>query len=289
MIQKVNLCKQEYCSTYGETVIKFGKNLGFTVSPYDEDNKRFSIKNIKGDFEITKITQRDFGKQTNGGFEMNVPSIKDVDFDLLFRFDPNVYEPTLVIEPESSQIQSLDESKSPESVIPSYLSKLNENSKLYKIASNHKYADVIFITSDDTKIPSHRCILVNYSNIFGQIFEETAETPVEINVNDSTADTIQYALDFVNGKPDSIIGKEMEVFKFAVNYGIKDLIETCCSFFEESVVPENVCEYIVIAYDNNFEELKQKCLKMLVEKKKEIDALKIVKLPKNIFIDAFFL
>uniref|UniRef100_A0A914Q540 BTB domain-containing protein n=1 Tax=Panagrolaimus davidi TaxID=227884 RepID=A0A914Q540_9BILA len=67
------------------------------------------------------------------------------------------------------------------------------------------------------------------------------------------------------------------------------LMDACCTYFEESVNPSNVCELIKIAYSNNFEELKQKCLKILVEKKKEINPRKFAELPKNILIDFFTL
>uniref|UniRef100_A0A914PE00 Uncharacterized protein n=1 Tax=Panagrolaimus davidi TaxID=227884 RepID=A0A914PE00_9BILA len=80
----------------------------------------------------------------------------------------------------------------------------------------------------------------------------------------------------------------MKVFKFAVKFGIHDLIDECRSIFEESVDSTNVCEFIQIAYSNNFDELKQKCLKILAKKKEEIDSTKIAELPKNILSDAFF-
>uniref|UniRef100_A0A914PK95 BTB domain-containing protein n=1 Tax=Panagrolaimus davidi TaxID=227884 RepID=A0A914PK95_9BILA len=80
----------------------------------------------------------------------------------------------------------------------------------------------------------------------------------------------------------------MEVFKFAVKFGIQDLIDACVSYFEESVDSTNVCEFVQIAYSYNFEDLKQKCLKILVEKKEEMDSTKIAELDKNILFDVYF-
>uniref|UniRef100_A0A914Y8B8 Uncharacterized protein n=1 Tax=Panagrolaimus superbus TaxID=310955 RepID=A0A914Y8B8_9BILA len=77
----------------------------------------------------------------------------------------------------------------------------------------------------------------------------------------------------------------MEVFKFAIEYDIDDILDACCTFFEKFVNSTNVCDYIQIAYSNNFEELKKKCLKFLIEKKKEIDSSKVADLPKNILSD----
>uniref|UniRef100_A0AC34FBY9 BTB domain-containing protein n=1 Tax=Panagrolaimus sp. ES5 TaxID=591445 RepID=A0AC34FBY9_9BILA len=224
-----------------------------------------------------------------GEYTIKHSSLKDINVLLTFRFDPNVYPGSASSSREkqkSIQTSAVVESR-PESVISSPTS-LNFASKLYKIGTDIRYADVIFITSDKTKIQSHRCIFGESSKIFAQIFDETAQTPVKIDVDDFNADTIQSALNFLYGKYDAINGKEMDVFKFAFKYDIKDLIEACCSFFEKSIDASNICEYIQIAYSNNFDELKKKCLKYLCKKKKEIDSSKVAELPKNILFDAFY-
>uniref|UniRef100_A0AC34FXW2 BTB domain-containing protein n=1 Tax=Panagrolaimus sp. ES5 TaxID=591445 RepID=A0AC34FXW2_9BILA len=159
--------------------------------------------------------------------------------------------------------------------------------KWYEIMSNNEYSDVTFISSDLNEIQSHRCLLSKYSKIFAQIIKEASELPVKINIEKFKAETIHAALDFLYDKIDAIDGKEMDVFTFALEYGIHQITDACCFFFEKSVDPTNVCEYIQIAYNQNFEELKKKCLKVLVEKKKEIDASKFAKLPENILSDFF--
>uniref|UniRef100_A0AC35GRU0 BTB domain-containing protein n=1 Tax=Panagrolaimus sp. PS1159 TaxID=55785 RepID=A0AC35GRU0_9BILA len=155
--------------------------------------------------------------------------------------------------------------------------------------SNKQYSDVTLISSDNIQITSHRCVLSKHSQIFAKIIDETSELPITINIEGFNGEIIQAALDFLYDKNDSINGKEMEIFNFADRYDIQDIMDACCSYFEESVNETNVCEYIQIAYSKNFEELKQKCLKILVEKKKEIDASKFADLPKNILIGAFCL
>uniref|UniRef100_A0AC35F786 BTB domain-containing protein n=1 Tax=Panagrolaimus sp. PS1159 TaxID=55785 RepID=A0AC35F786_9BILA len=152
--------------------------------------------------------------------------------------------------------------------------------------SNPQYSDVILLSSDNIKIPSHRCILAKYSKIFAKIFE-TSEIPVKINVENFNAETIKAALNFLYDKSDSIFGKEMDVYKFAVNYDIHGLINACCSIFLESVNAENVCEYIQIGYSKNFEELKQKCKQIIIQNKREIDDTKLKALPKDILFDVF--
>ena len=58
---------------------------------------------------------------------------------------------------------------------------------------------------------------------------------------------------------------------------------------EEIVDVQNVCEFIQIAYANNFEALKQKCRRILVEKKNQINSNSIKQLPKEILFEAFCL
>uniref|UniRef100_A0A914Y578 BTB domain-containing protein n=1 Tax=Panagrolaimus superbus TaxID=310955 RepID=A0A914Y578_9BILA len=161
----------------------------------------------------------------------------------------------------------------------------DNSSELYKIMSNQKYYDVILISSDEIEIPSHCCILAKYSKIFEKIIDESSESPVKINVENYNAEIIEAALNFLYDKSDAIDGKEIEIFRFAIEYDIDDILNSWCSFFEKFVDPSNVCDYIQIAYSNNFEELKKKCLKFLIEKKKEIDSSNVADLPKNILSD----
>uniref|UniRef100_A0A914QCI9 BTB domain-containing protein n=1 Tax=Panagrolaimus davidi TaxID=227884 RepID=A0A914QCI9_9BILA len=157
-------------------------------------------------------------------------------------------------------------------------------SKWYEIMSNNEYSDITFISSDNIQIKSHRCVLSKHSKILSTIFK-SRESPIEIIVEEFKGEIILAAIDFLYDKTDSIKGKEADVFKIAERYCIRDVTKACCLYFVESVNSTNVCELILIAYLNNFEELKQKCLKILVEKKKEINASKFAELPKNILID----
>uniref|UniRef100_A0A914QBH3 BTB domain-containing protein n=1 Tax=Panagrolaimus davidi TaxID=227884 RepID=A0A914QBH3_9BILA len=227
----------------------------------------------------------------HGDYNFVCDSTKSIILPLLFNF----YTDEIFVVEETKptfnelhglpQESSIDESR-PVSVIPSQI--LSKGmTLLHKLATNNRYADVCFISSDGEEIPSHRCILAEFSNIFLKIFEESTEFPIEITANDFDVETIQSALNFLYDKPDSIIGKEKEVYKFAVKFGIQILIDACLSFIEDSVNPSNVCEFIQFAYSNNFDELKQKCLNILVRKKEEIDPTKIAKLPSNILFDAF--
>uniref|UniRef100_A0A914QBJ1 BTB domain-containing protein n=1 Tax=Panagrolaimus davidi TaxID=227884 RepID=A0A914QBJ1_9BILA len=263
--------------------------------------------NLKLPYYVTKIQKNDLtgndievhlenpynveieGKK--GDYKMEHCSNKDFYVSLTFLYDPSISSKpskTSVTDKkkkDSPHAAIIDESR-PQSTLPSKSTK-EMDSYWYKIMSNERFADIFFVSSDNVKIPSHRCILYEVSPIIAKIIDETSELPVTINVEEFNAETIKASMDFLYGKIDSIKGKENEIFKFAVKYKIKMLMDACCSFFEESVNPANVCEIIQIAYSNNFEALKQKCLKILVEKKKEIDPSKFADLPKNIISDFF--
>uniref|UniRef100_A0A914QGH1 BTB domain-containing protein n=1 Tax=Panagrolaimus davidi TaxID=227884 RepID=A0A914QGH1_9BILA len=227
--------------------------------------------------------------------------VKDVNVCLSFIFESTVISETghnVTKNNESAKVSSNDTTKSQKrkssakendernsQPLPKKFK--NDPPKWYEIMSNKKYSDVTLISSDNIQIPSHRCVLSKHSQIFAKIIDETSELPITINIEGFNGETIQAASDILYDKTDSINGKEMEIFKFAERYDIQNIMDACCSYFEEFVDVTNVCEYIQIAYSKNFEELKQKCLKILVEKKKEIDASKFADLPKNILIDAF--
>uniref|UniRef100_A0A914PJV4 BTB domain-containing protein n=1 Tax=Panagrolaimus davidi TaxID=227884 RepID=A0A914PJV4_9BILA len=226
-----------------------------------------------------------------GDYNFICDSTNNIDFPLLFTFFADEIPITEETVPNSNELHglpqesSIDESR-PESVVPSPSS--NATTLLHKLATNNRYADVYFIASDGEKIPSHRNILAASSNIFAAIFEESTEVPIQITADDFDAETIKSALDFLYDKTDSIDGKEMKVFKFAINFGIQILVDECRSFFVNSVDSTDVCEFIEIAYSNNFDELKQKCLNILIQEKEKVDPTKIAKLPPNILFDAFF-
>uniref|UniRef100_A0A914PUS9 BTB domain-containing protein n=1 Tax=Panagrolaimus davidi TaxID=227884 RepID=A0A914PUS9_9BILA len=108
-----------------------------------------------------------------GDFNIGFFSANSIDLSLLFTFYAEESVPQLC---EPAQESAVDGSR-PESVIPSEFS--YATNILHKIGSNNRFADVCFIASDNTKIPSHRNFLVEFSNIFTKIFEETLETPVQ--------------------------------------------------------------------------------------------------------------
>uniref|UniRef100_A0AC34F3J7 BTB domain-containing protein n=1 Tax=Panagrolaimus sp. ES5 TaxID=591445 RepID=A0AC34F3J7_9BILA len=214
----------------------------FFLPGYDSLKFTYYIKKIKEsyekDIEIYVENPYDIEIQgKKGDFKIEQSSSKNVDIILSFNVTGQKLD---TCESEMTKQKCEVGESRPESVIPSQLS--NKNSKLIKIGSNRRFPDVFFITSDGTKIPAHRNILAEYSIIFAQIFNETSETPIKIDVDDFAAETIQSAVDFIYSKTGSDKEIKAEVFEFAIKYGIQDLIKTWRSFFEESVAPTNIQE-----------------------------------------------
>uniref|UniRef100_A0AC35GGY0 BTB domain-containing protein n=1 Tax=Panagrolaimus sp. PS1159 TaxID=55785 RepID=A0AC35GGY0_9BILA len=216
------------------------------------------------------------GKREN--FERILTTNENVTIDLSFAFDPTTFQSKIS---EDEQNAVLEESR-PVSTLPKPI----KSSIMYEVMANSKYFDVILISSDKIETQTHRCVLDKFSKTFSEMLaDSTGPIPIKININEFDAETIQASLDFLYDKTDSILGKERKIFQFAYGYDIDD---ACCLHFEKTVNVENVCEFIQIAYENGFEELKQKCRKFIASKKKEIDPLKIMELPKEIIVDVFY-
>uniref|UniRef100_A0A914QX39 BTB domain-containing protein n=1 Tax=Panagrolaimus davidi TaxID=227884 RepID=A0A914QX39_9BILA len=305
-----------------ETTYKFGKEKEFEflicqLYKKDSDNIVYKIQKTKGDFEISKILQGG-ESMTYNKFENTVILSLQKPRYLTFYISANIYETTddeydiigydseynkedSICENEMNQtrLESVYSSPFPRnssfarSVNSPFLKSVNNTPILKKRGLNESFceksnisnADVIFRTSDDKEIPATRKVLTEFSNILPQILKQT---PTYLNVSNFNGDTTQAAIDFMNGNIDAIKRKEFEVCKFAVTYDIQKLINACRLSFEESVNPSNVCEIIQIAYSNNFEELKQKCVKILIENKNEIGKSQIAKI-NPILADAVFL
>uniref|UniRef100_A0AC34GEK3 BTB domain-containing protein n=1 Tax=Panagrolaimus sp. ES5 TaxID=591445 RepID=A0AC34GEK3_9BILA len=75
-----------------------------------------------------------------------------------------------------------------------------KDSKWSEILSDKRYADVILVCRYNVyKIPTYRCLLAKYSNVFEEIFKKSNELPVKINTG-FDATTIKAALAFMLDK-----------------------------------------------------------------------------------------
>uniref|UniRef100_A0A914QJ93 BTB domain-containing protein n=1 Tax=Panagrolaimus davidi TaxID=227884 RepID=A0A914QJ93_9BILA len=154
--------------------------------------------------------------------------------------------------------------------------------------SDPKVVDVVILSADDVEIPSSRSILAKYSTVFTKIFDEKTELPIKLKIENFNVDTIISAFKFCFGRHVEVIQNITDVIRFFTEYAIFPLTDDCCKKLDESVTIENVCDIVPIAYSNNFESLKQKCLKLLSETKMSISPLKFKELPKNILVDMLY-
>ena len=79
-----------------------------------------------------------------------------------------------------------------------------------------KSTDVVLVSSDGKEIPTFRCVLSKFTDIFDKV------SPTKIHA-DFEAKTIVASLDFCFGKTESIFGKETKCLEFANKYAIADL------------------------------------------------------------------
>uniref|UniRef100_A0AC34FHE1 BTB domain-containing protein n=1 Tax=Panagrolaimus sp. ES5 TaxID=591445 RepID=A0AC34FHE1_9BILA len=85
---------------------------------------------------------------------------------------------------------------------------------------NSKFADVTLISSDGIEIPSHRCILAEYSKVFAKLFEESEQVPSKIYIEDFDADLIRAALKLCFGQENAVIKNDEKLYTFFNKYEI---------------------------------------------------------------------
>uniref|UniRef100_A0A914P779 BTB domain-containing protein n=1 Tax=Panagrolaimus davidi TaxID=227884 RepID=A0A914P779_9BILA len=220
MTSKVTLKTESKLSLDSKTTIKFDEKHEFIVNPLkDSDGKKyFIIEDVKGDIEITSVKMRFYygfaGRKGDYMFQHLCGNpVKDVNVCLSFIFEstasPVIYETghNVTKNIESAKVPSNDTTKrrgrkfsatenDKEDSQPLPKKFKQDSSKWYEIMSNKQYSDVTLISSDDIKIPSHRCVLSKHSQIFAKIIDETSELPITINIEGFNAEIIQAALDF---------------------------------------------------------------------------------------------
>uniref|UniRef100_A0AC34G7Z8 BTB domain-containing protein n=1 Tax=Panagrolaimus sp. ES5 TaxID=591445 RepID=A0AC34G7Z8_9BILA len=153
-----------------------------------------------------------------------------------------------------------------------------------EIFNANEYTDVTLNTSDGKEISAHRCFLSLASPVFKEFFANNF-TKIDIEFNERI--TLK-AIQFCYGNYHIVDGFEKELLEFAKIYQIQDLKERCLSHLNDSVTSFNVCEIIKVAYEHNYECLKQKCIQTIVENKGAVGKENINNLPPPILCDILF-
>uniref|UniRef100_A0AC35GMS3 BTB domain-containing protein n=1 Tax=Panagrolaimus sp. PS1159 TaxID=55785 RepID=A0AC35GMS3_9BILA len=252
--------------------------IDFELPGYEYLKFKSHIRRIKKG-EVILTIENPYDLRLNGkkgNLEYISRDTRDIYKYLTFIFDPRTVN-------KSAEEHYVIESR-PNSVLSF------ETPKKQKIIDllNFKYADLIFVSSDNMEISCHKCFMSKHSQWLAKLLE-TEKNKAKIRFN-SKAETLAAALDFYYGEYDFLENKGSlmsDILKFAKTYDFTELKEACCTYFKETVDPKNVCEFIQIAYSHDIEELKEKCKQIMNEKKAEIDQYKLKALPKDILFDLY--
>uniref|UniRef100_A0A914YFK1 BTB domain-containing protein n=1 Tax=Panagrolaimus superbus TaxID=310955 RepID=A0A914YFK1_9BILA len=204
---KVYECYEEFFALPGHEYMKF----------------KYLIKKIRENY-VEIVVENPLEVEIEGktcDFKHEAADSADIKLALSFVFDPDVLKQShqhLKIPDASQSLSDLTVADDHE-----YVQNKSNKPTLYEIMSDSKYADVVLISSDGKKIPSHRCVLSKYSEIFATIFAESKDIPTKINIDGFDANVIVAALDFCYGKDNSIVGYESKLFEFANKYSMHTL------------------------------------------------------------------
>uniref|UniRef100_A0A914ZE75 BTB domain-containing protein n=1 Tax=Panagrolaimus superbus TaxID=310955 RepID=A0A914ZE75_9BILA len=156
-----------------------------------------------------------------------------------------------------------------------------------EIFNANEYTDVILHTSDGKEITAHRCFLSNASPVFKSLFEKDTINLSKIDIEFDENITLK-AVQFCYGNYFIVDGFENQLLEFAKIYQIQELKERCLSHLNDTVTSFNVCQIIEIAYQHNYECLKQKCIQTILENKGAVGKDQINNLPPPILCDILF-
>uniref|UniRef100_A0A914PGC6 BTB domain-containing protein n=1 Tax=Panagrolaimus davidi TaxID=227884 RepID=A0A914PGC6_9BILA len=244
-------------------------------TPYFEDGEQHPyyslfIKNDKYDIEIN-------GKK--GDYECYIFGKEPV--QLTFRFDIDVIRQQLKESTATTSATALEEESEAANVEP----ETSLQPKILKtLQSQTTFKDAILVAFDGAEVRAHRCILAAVSDVFCAIFNsKKSENPVKIDL-EFAAEIVEAAVGFYYGQKDVIKGNENELLQFATKYSMAELKTKCIETLYDTVTTENVCDIVTLAFDNNSDSLKEKCLQILSKEKSKIDKEKLQTLPPSILV-----
>uniref|UniRef100_A0A914PHJ6 BTB domain-containing protein n=1 Tax=Panagrolaimus davidi TaxID=227884 RepID=A0A914PHJ6_9BILA len=239
--------------------------------------------------EVTLVVENPYDLRIGdkeGNFELVLNDGYDINRTLNFIFDPStvIKNSQIPLSVESRPDSALSMSSTLENAFASKIS-------LYDILADCK-EDVVFISSEKNRIPSHSIVIAKHSKSLANLFANPKKFLTEIAATDFNTETIIAALDFCYGKPVSFKQQESlmkNILKFAQHFGFTELSEASWDYFKENVGLNNVCKIIQLADLCKNMQMKEKCKQIIIENKAEIEQAKLEALPKNILFDVFVL
>lgn len=142
-----------------------------------------------------------------------------------------------------------------------------------------KFSDVLLVC-DSSEIHAHKVILASRSKYFEAMFshQETRESLTNrVDIEDISTEALKSMVKFIytNSVADDEITTDL--LTAADKYDIGPLFQRCVDNLSEKVLPETAVSYFLSAHLHGAEELKQKCLKLIIDnyktlkEKKELD------------------
>lgn len=127
--------------------------------------------------------------------------------------------------------------------------------------------DGIIISSDGQAFPVHRAIVSAYVSLIKVLFVNDSpvgkleKTKIHIRI---PGDTLSLILDFIYTGKCNITFKNVEKIILAANqYGIEDLLHTCCTFIVNGMSPQNCLDVFKLASPFFCETLKSKAFQFI--------------------------
>uniref|UniRef100_A0A914Q8C1 BTB domain-containing protein n=1 Tax=Panagrolaimus davidi TaxID=227884 RepID=A0A914Q8C1_9BILA len=205
---------------------------------------------------------------------------KKESIELTFRFDIDVIRQQLKESTATTSATALEEESEAANVEP----ETSLQPKILKTLQSQTFKDAILVAFDGAEVSAHRCILAAVSDVFCAIFNsKKSVNPVKIEL-ECAAEIIEAAVGFYYGQKDVIKGNENELLQFATKYSMAELKTKCIETLYDTVTTENVCDIVTLAFDNNSNSLKEKCLQILSKEKSKIDKEKLQTLQPSILV-----
>lgn len=129
-----------------------------------------------------------------------------------------------------------------------------------KLYLNDDYADFHFIFAQGERIPAHKLILANVSDVFQVMFNGSWKEKVDVEIVDATADAFKAFLQFFYlPKATVTMDNVAEVMNLGKKYDVTECFDVCGNFLKENLIDDNIYEAYELAIHLEHKELEKRC------------------------------
>ena len=148
------------------------------------------------------------------------------------------------------------------------------------ILSNQTHCDVTFLIGDK-KLPAHKVLLHGRSRVFAELFEHQITTENVVKIDDVKHEVFGEMLKYIyTNNSEQIPNMAEELLVAAEKYQIVDLKELCVEYLEETLSQSTVIQTIMLSNLHNLYELKETCLKFIMNNYSAVDTSSLLENPK---------